>query len=62
MSERVQASDLADVPPGYNTPIPPRIMTPDRVDTRIGELEFVDGVPTSETARRSSTTSTSAGA
>jgi hypothetical protein len=51
MSERVEASDPADVPPGYNTPIPPRILTPDRVETRIGELEFVDGVPTSETAR-----------
>ncbi|WP_312165772.1 DUF1254 domain-containing protein [Phenylobacterium sp.] len=34
------------------TPIPPEILTPDRVDTRIGPLEFTDGVPTEETARR----------
>ncbi|MGX5694916.1 DUF1254 domain-containing protein [Agromyces soli] len=39
-----------DVNPGYNTPIPAKITTPDRVDTRIGELRFADGVPTRETA------------
>ena len=36
--------------PGYNTKIPEYIMTPDRVDTRIGTLEFFDGIPTKETA------------
>lgn len=36
--------------PGYNTPIPESILTPDRVSTRIGELEFFDGLPTPETA------------
>lgn len=36
---------------GYNTPIPAAITTPDRVQTRIGELRFADGVPTPETAR-----------
>jgi len=35
-----------EVPLGYNTPIPASIMTPDVVDTRIGRLEFADGVPT----------------
>jgi hypothetical protein len=34
------------------TPIPPEILTPDSVETRIGRLEFTDGVPTEETARR----------
>jgi len=38
-----------DVKPGYNTPIPAQITTPDRVATRIGELRFADGVPTHET-------------
>lgn len=38
--------------PGYNTPIPAKITTPDRVDTRIGELRFADGVPTAETAQK----------
>lgn len=37
---------------GFNTPIPTKIMTPDRVDTRIGTLEFTDGFPTAETAQR----------
>ena len=32
--------------------IPPSIMTPDRVDTRIGRLEFKDGAPTVETAEK----------
>lgn len=41
---------MADIPAGYNTPIPPSIMTPDRVDTRLGQLEFVDGVPTDATS------------
>lgn len=27
--------------PGYNTPIPAKIMTPDSVETRIGTLEFL---------------------
>jgi len=39
-----------EVPEGYNTPIPASIMTPDEVDTRLGKLEFFDGVPTQETA------------
>lgn len=32
-------------------PIPEKIQTPDRVDTRIGMLEFSDGFPTEETSR-----------
>jgi hypothetical protein len=38
--------------PGYNTPVPESILTPDRVSTRIGELEFFDGLPTADTAQR----------
>lgn len=34
------------------TPIPPEILTPDRVETSIGLLEFTDGIPTEETARK----------
>ena len=40
------------VPNGYNTPIPSKILTPDHVDSRIGPLDFVDGVPTAETGER----------
>ncbi len=32
--------------------IPPSITTPDRVESRIGRLEFKDGVPTMETAEK----------
>jgi hypothetical protein len=41
---------MPDVPPGYTTPIPSTILTPDRVETRIGTLEFTDGFPTAATA------------
>jgi hypothetical protein len=36
--------------PNFNTHIPEKIMTPDRVTTRLGELEFFDGMPTDATA------------
>ena len=39
------------VPQGFNTPIPDKILTPDRVDTRIGTLEYSDGFPTAHTAQ-----------
>jgi hypothetical protein len=41
-----------EVPSGYNTPIPGSIMTPDTVDTRVGKLEFFDGVPTENTSEK----------
>ena len=42
----------AEVPSGYNTPIPASIMTPDTVNTRVGKLEFFDGVPTEKTSEK----------
>jgi hypothetical protein len=38
--------------PGFNQKIPERIMTPDKVETRLGTLNFVDGVPTEETTQK----------
>ena len=38
-------------PDGYNTPVPAKVLTPDRVETRIGTLEFDDGFPTEKTAQ-----------
>lgn len=35
--------------PGYNYNIPDKIMTPDSCPTRLGDLKFVDGMPTRET-------------
>jgi hypothetical protein len=40
----------SEIPKGYNTSIPQSIMTPDKVETRLGTLEFFDGMPTQETA------------
>lgn len=38
--------------PGFNNKIPEKILTPDMVETRIGTLNFVDGVPTVETTQK----------
>jgi len=38
--------------PHYNNVIPEKIMTPDTVETRIGTLEFFDGLPDDETVRK----------
>ncbi len=38
--------------PGFNTYIPAEVLTPNTVQTRIGTLNFVDGVPTAETAQK----------
>jgi len=37
--------------PGYNQKIPEGIMTPDKVETRLGTLKFKDGMPTEETSK-----------
>ena len=39
--------------PGYNTKIPAKIMTPDKVQTSIGTLDFFDGLP-SKASRKAS--------
>jgi hypothetical protein len=46
MSEELKAA------PNYNTPIPVSITTPDTVETRIGTLEFFDGLPSRETTQK----------
>ncbi len=38
--------------PGFNTLIPNKIMTPDTVSSRIGDLKFIDGLPTKDTATK----------
>jgi hypothetical protein len=37
---------------GFNTAIPEKIMTPERVETRIGTLEFFDGMPSPDAVDR----------
>ena len=41
---------MAETTPNFNTMIPEKIMTPDQVSTRLGTLEFFDGMPTDATA------------
>jgi hypothetical protein len=36
----------------YTTKIPANVITPDRTETRLGTLEFVDGFPTAATAQK----------
>lgn len=48
--------------PGYNTKISEKIMTPDKVETRIETLESFDGPPSAATAEKCMTTSTWHGA
>jgi hypothetical protein len=38
--------------PGYNTKIPESILTPDTMNTRLGKLEFFDGLPSKETVQK----------
>lgn len=38
--------------PGYNHPIPAKVMTPDSVNTPLGDLKFVDGMPSKETVEK----------
>jgi len=43
---------LAQNTPNFNTEIPAKLITPDRVPTRLGTLEFFDGMPTEATASK----------
>ena len=45
-------SAFAQNTPGYNEKIPDEIMTPDKVETSIGTLNFADGIPDAETTQK----------
>lgn len=47
-----QAVFAEQVTPGFNNTIPPSIMTPDKVETRIGTLDFFDGMPSRDTVQK----------
>lgn len=49
---RTEATADTGKTPGFNQKIPDKIMTPDTVETSIGTLKFVDGVPTAETTQK----------
>ena len=48
----VASAATQDKTPLFNQKIPEQIMTPDKVQTRFGALDFVDGVPTKETTQK----------
>ena len=51
MSALFSSSACAEEPtPGYNTKIPDWVLTPDTVETRLGTLEFFDGIPNEKAA------------
>ena len=53
LSTIVGAANAKETPtPGFNVKIPENIMTPDKVQSRIGELNFFDGVPTDATVEK----------
>ncbi len=41
-----------EVTPGYNHKIPAEIMTPNKVQTHLGDLNFYDGIPTTDTLQK----------
>jgi hypothetical protein len=51
-ADQKSITENVEIPQGYNTPIPSDIMTPDKVETKLGTLEFFDGLPTEETVRK----------
>ena len=47
----IDSNSIDEIRSKYNTEIPDFILTPDKVETRIGTLNFFDGIPTKETAK-----------
>ena len=41
----ISSSSAQEKTPGFNTKIPEWVLTPDKVETRLGTLEFFDGIP-----------------
>lgn len=48
----VETSSLESIKEKYNTDIPDKILTPDAVETRLGTLNFFDGLPSDETTKK----------
>ncbi|MBM1004284.1 MAG: DUF1254 domain-containing protein, partial [Desulfofustis sp. PB-SRB1] len=48
----IGTTGLAQNTPGYNNKIPKSIMTPDHVETPIGDLNFFDGMPDEATVQK----------
>ncbi|SLN37828.1 hypothetical protein ROA7450_01823 [Roseovarius albus] len=46
----VSVANAEEPTPGYNNKIPEGLLTPDKYPTRVGDIEFFDGIPTAATA------------
>ncbi len=47
-----QTAVAEEATPGFNNKIPDGILTPDKYPTRVGDIEFFDGIPTAATAEK----------
>lgn len=48
----METNSIDEIKSKYNTDVPAKILTPDVVETRIGTLEFFDGLPSEETVKK----------
>jgi len=51
-STAIKTTENSGVTPGFNHKIPEQIMTPNKVKTRIGDLNFYDGMPDDATIQK----------
>ncbi len=51
-NKSTKTSSFESIKEKYNTDVPEKILTPDVVDTRIGTLNFFDGLPSEETTKK----------
>ena len=50
-SSAAQEAIAQEATPGFNTKIPESVLTPDTVETKIGTLNFFDGIPDAKAAK-----------
>lgn len=51
-NKSTEISSLESIKEKFNTDVPEKILTPDVVETRIGTLNFFDGLPSDETTKK----------
>jgi hypothetical protein len=52
INKSTETSSLESIKEMFNTDVPENILTPDVVETRIGTLNFFDGLPSDETTKK----------
>ena len=51
-NDNKEKKEIQEIKSNYNTDVPESILTLSRYDTRLGSLEFKDGIPTKETSKK----------